>query len=215
MNNRLDANVSFDLLGAPTGNCQRAAVAMEEAGVEYRSKLVDLRAGEHKSLDYLKVHPAGKVPVLIEQVDGRQTLVLSQSNAIMLHVADVGPNKLLPALGTRERATAYERYMYVVTDVIAQSHAGFFMRSMEQRPQAAMLRQRSIEALSLAEHYLGQTPYLAGDIFTLADIAAITIVMYESPNIDWGARPHLRRWFEEVRERPSVVRGMAIFKGQG
>jgi GSH-dependent disulfide-bond oxidoreductase len=205
-------DVTLELLGARTGNCQRAAIALEEAGLEYTPVLVDLRGGQQRLASHLRLNPAGKVPVLVERTGGRETFVLSQSNAIMLHIADLGPNKLLPPENSRERLIAYERFMYVVTDVIAPSHAGFFMTGSLQHVQASMHHRRSLEALALSERFLVDSQFLAGETFTLADICAVSFAMYEAQSIDWERLPNLRRWFQEVTARPAVMRGFRTFE---
>ena len=75
---------TLELYGAPTGNCIRAAIALEEAGLSYTPKLVDLANRAHQGVDHLALNPLGKVPVLVEKEEGRKPFVLTQSNAIIL-----------------------------------------------------------------------------------------------------------------------------------
>ncbi|CAE6906178.1 Disulfide-bond oxidoreductase YfcG [Paraburkholderia nemoris] len=202
--------VSFELVGASTGNCLRAAIALEEAGIEYKFRRVDLQAGEQRSNEHLPLNPAGKVPVLIERNDVG-SLVISQSNAIMLHIADRGSMSLLPKPGDPLLAVALERFFYFVTDVIAPSHAGHFLESKQQPAAAGLLRQRSLDAIEFAERFLAEAPFLAGENFTLADICAVTIVAANKPLLNWDRLPKLKRWFDAVRDRPAVLNGMRVF----
>ena len=73
-----------ELLVAPTGNCIRTAIALEEAGVPYAVRHVDLRRREQRRPEFVAFNPAGKVPVMIDHADAAAPLVLSHSNAIML-----------------------------------------------------------------------------------------------------------------------------------
>jgi glutathione S-transferase len=82
---------------APTRSI-RARWTLQELGVDFESATVNMLAGEHRSPAFLKINPAGKLPVL---VDG--DLVLTESVAIVLYLAEKYPDKsLIPAdLGQR------------------------------------------------------------------------------------------------------------------
>ena len=75
---------TLELCGAQTGNCIRAAIALEEAGLSYTPKLVDLSSGAQRGVDHLALNPAGKVPVLVENEEDREPFILTQSNAIFM-----------------------------------------------------------------------------------------------------------------------------------
>ena len=79
----------IDLYLAPTANGLRAAVALEEAGLPYRARLVDLAKGEQRSPEFLKLNPAGLIPVIVDTDGlGGKPLTLSQSGAIVLYAAE-------------------------------------------------------------------------------------------------------------------------------
>ena len=88
--------VDIELCGSKTGNSFRAAIALEEAGVSYRVRRIDLRGGKHRSAEYLALNPRGQVPIMISSAPGRSTSVLTQSNAIMMFAAESAPGTLLP-----------------------------------------------------------------------------------------------------------------------
>jgi GST-like protein len=79
----------IDLYLAPTANGLRAAVALEEAGLSYRAHMVDLGKGEQRSPEFLKLNPAGLIPVIVDDDGpGGNPLTLSQSGAIVLYSAE-------------------------------------------------------------------------------------------------------------------------------
>jgi GST-like protein len=200
----------LELYGAVTGNCLRAAIALEEAGQEYVVRRLDLRAREHRSEAMLRLNPAGKVPILVEtRAAGEGSFVLTQSNAIALYVADKAPGRLLPSTPGAERAVALERFFYFITDVIAVNHAGFYLDGLGEHSAAALMHSRAIEAASAAERFLGAGRYMGGDRFTLADIAAYTILSSFGDKAPMAGR--LRDWFDHVGQRPAVARGLQAF----
>ncbi|WP_293396200.1 glutathione S-transferase family protein [Nevskia sp.] len=205
-------NDTIELHGTRTGNCFRVAIALEEAGLAYRVVPVDLAGGEHQRPEHLALNPAGKVPTIVASSPGGQRLVLSQSNAILLHLAERAPGRLLPDTDPAARALALERYLYFVTDVIAPSHSGFFLSRVPASGNGAeLLNQRSLDAIYAADHMVGASGFISGDRFGLADIAALTMLLSIEPKLDWARIPRLQRWLEAVRTRPAVIRGFKAF----
>ncbi|HKX77680.1 MAG TPA: glutathione S-transferase family protein [Novosphingobium sp.] len=202
--------VNLELYGAPTGNCFRVAIALEESGLPFAVRRVDLRQGAHQDSGFLRLNPAGKVPVLVDRRDGPD-LVLSQSNAIMLHLAATASERLMPFEQADMLARFYERLFYFITDVIAPSHAAFLLRSTGDEGGARTLLRRSTVNLMAARRFLDGDGYMLGDRFSLVDIAAVTIATASRDDIDWSAVPRLREWFERVASRPAVIRGFQTF----
>ena len=210
---------ALDLYGAKTGNCLRTAVALEEAGLAYTPRPLDLRAGAQRAPGHLARNPRGKVPVLVvapEVADDtgggdHEGLVLTQSNAIQLWIDAQVPGVLLPRDG-RARSIALERWLHIVTDIIAPNNTVFRLRRAGLSGEAAThLDGEATTALGEIERFLAEAAYLAGETVTLADIAAYPIAVHYQTALDWPRLPRLRRWFEAIGARPAVVRGMAAF----
>ena len=202
---------TLELYGAQTGNCIRAAIALEEAGLSYTPRLVDLAGGEHRGADHLALNPAGKVPVLVEKEEGREPFILTQSNAIILYAATKAPGRLLPENDRRDRAIACERLLFFVTDVIAVSHAAFSLRALSDREARTMLEGRVLATLETAERYVVHNEFMAGNTFSAADIAGFTITQSVQSDLPWSKLPNLRAWFQRIERRPAVKRGLQVF----
>ena len=201
----------MQLYGAPTGNCQRAAIALEEAGIPYEPILVDLRRAEHRTPSFLqRRNPAGKVPVLVSE-DTTLPLNLPQSNAIVFFASERQPGKLLPEGPSADRALAVERFFYFLTDVIANAHASYQLRWRGQQDASRILLGLAMDAAEFAEHFVQEQPFMAGANFTLADIAAYPAIASLADVIDWQRVPALQKWFTSVEVRPSIARGMRAF----
>ena len=206
----MDASLSFVLYGMKTGNCIRAAMALDEAGMHYIVRRYDPRTPGGGEVEYRKLNPAGKVPTLVERSQPDEPFVLTQSNAIVLYAAASAPEKLLPG-DKREQARVLERFLYFVTDVIAPSHAAFFLRTQENAVAAKFLAERSTAAIENAERFASASTFIAGADFSIADIAAVTIVASVADELPWNRLPALSRWFAEVRARPAFSRAAAAF----
>ena len=203
-------NDQIELYGASTGNSLRAAIALEEAGIAYTARKLDLYAQEHRGPDFLALNPAGKVPTLIDH-GTTPTLVINQSNAIIQYADSIAPGKLAPAQPGPVRTRVIDRYFYFVTDVIAPSHAAFFLHQTGQDKAAAIIDLRVIEQLTYSESFL-TGGFMAGEQFSMADISAFTIAMAFRDRLDWKLLPQLSRWFDTVEARPAVQRGLNVFK---
>lgn len=202
----------IELFGDATGNSTRAAIALEESGLTYEPRKVALARGEHRAEEYLRLNPTGRVPTLVDSDGpGGGRLVLTQSNAIMLYVAEKS-GTLLPSDGL-ERTRALEWLFFFVTDVIAPSLQAFVL-SRDTAAHGDAVQRLNERATALYEHVdrrLTDRPFLAGDTFTLADIAGCTITAALEAQLRWEALPHVHRWFDRVGARPAVQRGRRVF----
>jgi GST-like protein len=200
----------IELYGANTGNSFRAAIALEEAGIAYTARKVDLRTGEHRNPDFLALNPAGKVPTLIDRTSAVPR-VINQSNAIIQYADSKAPGRLSPVQPGPERDKVFDRYFFFVTDVIAPSHAAFFLRQTGMNEAADLIDRRVLEQLNLAETLL-TGKFMADDAFSMADISAFTLTASLRDRLDWASLPRLSRWFETVAARPAVQRGLNAFE---
>src|SRR3954452_5865788 len=90
----------------------RVRWTLQELGVPFESVPVNLLAGEHRRPEFLKINPAGKLPVL---VDG--DLVLTESVAIVLYLADKYPEKGLIPTALEQRAQLHRWLLFTATEL--------------------------------------------------------------------------------------------------
>lgn len=202
-------NTAIELYGAETGNTLRAAIALEEAGIVYAARPLDLHAGEHRDPAFLALNPAGKVPTLVDR-SSTPALVINQSNAIIQFADSQAPGRLSPAQNGPARHKVFDRYFFFVTDIIAPSHAAFFLRQAGMNEAAELIQRRVIEQFSLAETFLTEE-FMAGEQFSMADISAFTLATSIRDRLDWNALPRLSRWYNTIEARPAVQRGLRAF----
>ena len=202
-----------------------AHLVLEEIGAPFTLKQVDRANAAHKSPAYLAMNPNGLIPVLVDDGDvhGRDggevaPLVLYETAAICMHLADTNPGAgLLPALGTRERALAYQwltwctntfqawLIVYFYPERWADDAAGAAtVKAHAEAKIGALLDQ--IEA-QLAHH---GGPWLLGDRFGLADSYAVVLCRwtraFKRPARDL---PNVRPWLDRMLARPAVQRAFA------
>lgn len=201
----------FELHGARTGNCFRAAVGLCEAGVPFRVRRINFTLDEHQSVEYLALNPAGKVPVLVRRHrDGSPDLVITQSNAILMFAAEWAPGRLLP-FDTEARAKVFEAYFYFVTDVIALNGIGFSLKGQSFLDASQKLIGQHLARIVDSERFLRAGGYMGSEHFSVADIAAFTIVRSVSEHLPWDRLPLLAEWRERISIRPGIQAGLTAF----
>ncbi len=190
------------LYGGKMGSGFRCHWAAAEMGVAYEEGKVDMRAGEHKSEWFLKLNPAGQVPVLVD--DG---FALAESVAINNYLAEKSGSDLVGA-DAKERGLVTQWTLYVLTSVqplfstIAMPKwTGVNDVAAEEKAVAALPAK-----LKVLEDRLAASPYLAGERFTLADVNAASTMQYAGfADFSLSAYPHITAWIEKLSARPAYV----------
>ena len=202
----------LELHGAKTGNCLRATIGLSEAGLQYQNRHVDLGRGEQRDERHLALNPAGKVPVLVARGSvNAQAFVLTQSSAILFYADAEAPGRILPLQADRTRIRALEAFFYFTSDVIAFNGAAFSLQGPEFSGAAATLTDRYLGAIIASERFLMDTEFMGAASFSIADIAAFTIISAVRRHLPWTELPLLAAWRDRVGRRPGVRSGMTAF----
>ena len=196
------------------GNANLAPhILLEEIGVDYELVLVDRNKNEHKSPEYLKLNPTGRIPVL---VDGG--LVLYETAAICLHLADRHAGaELAPALGSNERAEFYKWLVYLTNTVQAELILYFYPERLADDAAAAAQIKTHAESrvgdmLDLIETTLaaGTGPFLLGAQYSAVDPYVLMLCRWSrGMHNPARKRPHLGRFLDTVMARPATQRAFA------
>lgn len=195
-----------------TPNSQRVSILLEELGLPYEVRPVNIRAREQFAPEVVALNPYGKIPILVEE--GRPPLF--ESGAILLHLAETH-GRFLPPAGEPARAETLAWLMVALTSVgpfTGQAH--HWTGLAPEKPAAA--RRHTVGLVErvyrLLDTRLGATRFLAGDDYSIADIAAFPWVAKKHwAEMTLDDRPHLARWFADIAARPAVIRGMDVPAG--
>lgn len=191
----------------------RARWILQELAVDFEAISVNLPAREHQSPEFLEVNPAGKVPVL---VDG--DLVLNESVAIVLYLAEKYPDRGFIPTNPALRADLYRWILFAVTELeqpwwrIAK-HTHLYPEQ-DRLPHDVVLARRDFAPMAavLEKHMQGRS-YVVGDSVTAADfILAYTLDVADEMQL-LGECPALRSYVERMYARPRAPRRIAdIFR---
>ncbi len=196
-----------------TPNGHKVHIMLEECGLPYRVHAVDIGAGEQFAPEFLAISPNNKIPAIVDP-DGPDGAPISmfESGAILLYLA-AKTGRFLPA-DTRGRYTTLEWLMFQMGNVgpmLGQTHH-FRLYAPDKIGYA--IERYSNEAKRLygvMNRRLAQSKYIAGDAYTIADIAIFPwLRSWKNQGIDWNDHPHLKGWFDEIAARPAVMRGVEV-----
>ena len=184
----------------------RARWALEEAGLPYRTRL--LEQGDQDAPDYRALQPFGQVPIFEE--DGQ---VLFESGAIVLHIGERSETLLPKDPGARARATQWliAALSSIEPHIMNVAVLGLFYADQEwarlRRPGATEFANNRLGALAKA---LGDKPYLDGERFTAGDLM-MTTVLRIIPELVVDAK--LVAYVERCTARPAFHRALAAQMG--
>lgn len=203
----------IDLYLAPTANGLRAAVALAECALDYRTHKIDLMKGEQKTAEFLKLNPAGQIPVIVDHdAAGGKPVTLAQSGAIILYAAEK-TGRFLPK-DPAQRALALQWFMQGATDVAATSGAIFQLEMAAPEKNEAItahFRNRLLRFFTLCDAQLAGREFLANEM-SVADFMLYPNYAARKPLIDGaGGFGNLHRWGAAMAARPAVQRGMNPF----
>jgi glutathione S-transferase len=185
---------------APTRSI-RARWTLQELGVEFEAVTVNLVLGEHRRPEFLKINPAGKLPVL---VDG--DTVLTESIAIVTYLAEKYPEKKLIPTELPEKAQAYRWLLFAATELEQPlwritRHTNLYPETKRLPADVVLAREDFLPMAAVLEEHMRGREFLVGDSATVADfVTAYTL--------DWANMvqllddfPGLRSYMERMYAR--------------
>jgi GST-like protein len=198
------------LYTAATPNGFKASIALEELGLPYEVKVVNLGRGEQFAPDFLRISPNNKIPAIVDK-DADDAAVF-ESGAILVYLADK-TGRLLPKDG-QARYTALEWLFFQVGHVgptLGQLHH-FANYAKEKLPYAIdRFGNEAKRVYGVVDRRLAESKYLGGPEYSIADIANLTWLLgHARHGVDLADFPNLARWMAELKARPAVERGLAI-----
>ena len=201
----------IELYSWTTPNGHKIHIMLEETGLPYRVHKVNLGAKEQTRPEFLKINPNGKIPAIVdtEGPDGKP-LAVFESAAILVHLAQKS-GKFLPT-EPRARYATLEWLMFQIANIGPMYGQAFHFRSVapERVPYAIDRYTNEVgRLLGVMDKRLGERAYLAGEDYTIADIACWTWVRNShSFGFNMDNYRNVQRWVAAIAERPAVRRGL-------
>ena len=203
----------IDVYSWATPNGHKIHIMLEEVGLEYKAIPIDIGAGDQFTPEFLAISPNNKIPAIVDSDGpGGKPIALFESGAILFYLAEK-TGKFLP-LDPVGRYTTMQWLMFQMGGVgpmLGQAHH-FRIYAPEKIEYAVNRYSNEAKRLyGVMDKQLGVTRYLAGNDYSIADIATFPWTRsWKNQGIELDEFPNVKRWFDEIAARPAVIRGVEV-----
>ena len=207
----------IDLYYAPTPNGWKISIMLEEAEIEYNVIPVNLGAGDQFKPEFLKISPNNRMPVIVDH-DGPQGEEVSvfESGAILMYLGEKS-GKFFPQ-SDKERIRVLEWLFWQIGGLGPMAgQVSHFVNYAPNFPGDHSYSEKRYKneydrLLGVMDMVLEERDYLAGD-YSIADMASFPwITAYKRYEVNLDTFKNVRRWFDEIKSRPAVRKGMDVGK---
>jgi len=204
----------IELYTHATPNGHKISIMLEELGLPYEIRLVELAKAQQFEPDFVRINPNSKIPAIVDpDGPGGRPITVWESGAILIYLAEKTGSALLPQ-EPRARYATLQWLMFQVANVGPMfGQTGHFTLYAKEKVQYGIDRytKESKRILGVMQAQLEKSRFIAGDDYTIADIATYpwTSSILRVPTIgsldEW---PAVVRWREAIGARPAVQRGV-------
>jgi glutathione S-transferase len=200
------------IYGSPKTSAGRCFWCLEEVGAEYENKTINFREQEHKSEEFLKVNPNGKIPALID--DG---FTIWDSMAINFYLADAYKPSLL-GKDPKERGIVHQWSLWAIADLQGPLIDIFiqliFVPEERRSDEVIGKARKKLPALfETLNNDLEKNQFLSGDKFSLADLNVSSVVtITEAIDYSIDEYPNIISWLSRLSERSAYRKYQDLIK---
>lgn len=211
----------------PTPNGWKVTIMLEECGLDYKIIPVDIGGGDQFKAEFLRLSPNNRMPAIVDHdpLGGGAPITMFESGAILEYLADK-TGKFLSS-DPRERFRALQWVHWQMANLGPMmgnaNHFKNYGKNIADDPKQLEYGTKrfvgEVDRLSgVMDAHLSANRYLAGDDYTIADIITWPWAFLIGRLIDesvWEDFPNLKRWVDEIGERPAVDKGRHVGRELG
>ena len=195
----------IELFSADTPNGKKISIMLEEIGFDYKVTKVDLGKKEQFHPEFKKISPFSKIPVIIDHENKKESVF--ESGAILMYLGEKS-NKFYDKENRLKINQWLMGQMGYVGPMIGQHHQFHHYNSGKSEFGEKRYFDIAKSIYRDLDERLGQSKFLAGEGYTIADIATWPwIARHEWHDIGLAKHSNLSRWYLEIAKRPAVDRG--------
>ena len=200
----------IELFAADTPNGKKISIMLEEINFEYKVTKVNLLEGEQFNPDFRKISPFSKIPVIVDHNNNKEAIF--ESGAILIYLGEKS-NKFYDTEDRLKINQWLMAQMGYVGPIIGQHHQfHHYNRGKSKFGEERYFKITKSIYKDLDER-LGQSKYLAGENYSIADIATWPwIARHEWHDIGLKNYKNLTRWYLEIADREAVIKGYNFMK---
>jgi GSH-dependent disulfide-bond oxidoreductase len=207
----------IDLYYWPTPNGWKLSIMLEECGLPYALKAVNIGKGEQFTPEFLAISPNNRMPAIVDHAPtgGGAPVSVFESGACLLYLAEK-TGKFLPAdLRGRTQVTEWLMWQMGGLGPMAGQNGHFQLYAPEKIPYAIERYSKEADRLyGVLDAQLARTgAFVAGADYSIADMAIFPwIRTWKAQKMDLPKFPHITRWYDAMFQRPAVKRGLDVGK---
>jgi len=200
----------IELFSADTPNGKKISIMLEEVGLDYKVTKVDLNKGEQFQPDFRKISPFSKIPVIIDHKNNKETVF--ESGAILMYLGERS-NKFYDQKDRLKINQWLMAQMGYVGPIIGQHHQFHHYNPGKSKFGEDRYFKIVKTIYRDLDERLAQSSYLAGEQYTIADIATWPwIARHEWHDIGLKNYNNLSNWYLEIAKRKAVIKGYDFMK---
>ena len=204
----------IDVWTWPTPNGHKVHIALEELGLPYNVIPINIGKGDQFKPEFLAISPNHRIPAIVDpDGPGGKRVELFESGAILIYLSEKTGGRLVPTEPVA-RYTCLQWLMFQMGGVgpMFGQYNHFANYANDKIPYAIERYTNEVARLHrVLDKSLSEAAYLAGDEYSIADIATFPWVRNpERRNIDLSAYPNVKRWHDTIAARAAVQRGVAV-----
>ncbi|ATD66736.1 thiol:disulfide oxidoreductase [Luteimonas chenhongjianii] len=206
----------IDLYYWPTPNGHKITLFLEEAGLDYTLRPVNIGKGDQFKPEFLAFSPNNKMPAIIDHApaDGGAPQTVFESGAILLYLAEKSGQFLSTEPRTRIETLEWLFWQMAGLGPMTGQYGHFNVYAPEKIPYAIERYTNEVNRLlQVLDTHLKGRDFIAGNAYSIADMAAYPwIGVYDKAPIDMTPYPQVQRWHAAIKARPATQRAYAKAK---
>ena len=208
----------IELFTAPTPNGWKISIMLEECGLPYDVRWVNIAKGEQFKPEFLAISPNNRIPAIIDHApeDGGEPISIFETGAILFYLAEK-TGQFLPQ-DPRGRKAVMEWLFWQVAGLgpMLGQHGHFKLYAPEQIAYATeRYRNEALRLYGVLDRQLAEFSHIAGNDYSIADMACFPwIQTWKAQEIPLADYPALSAWYSRMKERPALRKGMELGRQQ-
>ena len=204
----------IDLHTAPTPNGWKVSIMLEECELPFRVLPVNLSKGEQLAESFLAISPNGRIPAIVDHdpADGGAPIPVFETAAILIYLAEKTGRFLPTDLRARKEVLEWLVWQAAGLGPMLGQHGHFKLYAPERIEYATQrYRREALRLYGVLESRLAKASYVGGGEYSIADMACFPwIQTWKAQEIPIDEYSHLRRWYDLLKSRPALRRGMVL-----
>ena len=203
----------IDLHYWPTPNGKKISILLEELGVPYQVKWVDIGKGDQFKPEFLAISPNNRMPAIVdhEPLDGGSPISMFESGAILLYLAQKYGQFYSDNVRQQQEINQWLFWQMGGLGPMAGQAHHFRQYAPEQVPYGIDRYTNECNRLyGVLNRRLADREFIAGD-YSIADMACWPwVLLHQRQGQDIAQFPHVKRWIDTIQARPGAAKGESL-----